>query len=161
MIAAIDQRPMTGRAFTARLVALSPDGVVPGKRYWLKAGSRRQRVLVRPTSLLDLSTGNWDDANLLPVNGIGVVELDFEDLAVFDAYETNRDTGAFILIDPESLNTVAGGMIDGKRSKTGRFDALPDARPRHNHPARAAAGGVSENRIRTGPCGRDQGDGAG
>jgi len=84
-------------------------------------------VLVRPTSLLDLSTGNWDDANLLPVNGIGVVELDFEDLAVFDAYETNRDTGAFILIDPESLNTVAGGMIDGKRSKTGRFDALPDA----------------------------------
>jgi len=127
MIAAIDQRPQTGRAFNARLVALSPDGIVPGKRYWLKAGSRRQRVMVRPTSQLDLSTGNWDDAPLLAMNGIGVVELDFEDMAIFDTYETNRDTGAFILIDPDSLNTVAGGMIDGRRSKSGRFDALPDA----------------------------------
>jgi hypothetical protein len=127
MIAAIDQRPQTGRAFTARLVALSPDGIVPGKRYWLKAGARRQRVMVRPTSALDLATGNWDDATFLPVNGIGVVELDFEDTAIFDTYETNRETGAFILIDPESLNTVAGGMIESKRSKSGRFDALPDA----------------------------------
>tara|TARA_R110002020_G_scaffold136630_1_gene304550 strand:+ start:18820 stop:20307 length:1488 start_codon:yes stop_codon:yes gene_type:complete len=126
MIAAIDQRPQTGRAFSARLVALSDDGIVPGKRYWLKAGSRRQRVMVRPTSALDLSSGNWDDAHFLPVNGIGTVELDFEDTAIFDAYETNRETGAFILIDPETLNTVAGGMIDGKRSKSGRFDALPD-----------------------------------
>jgi sulfate adenylyltransferase subunit 1 len=127
MIAAIDQRPQTGRAFIARMVALSPDGIVPGKRYWLKAGSRRQRVMVRPTSSLDLATGNWDDASFLPVNGIGVVELDFEDTAIFDTYETNRETGAFILIDPESLNTVAGGMIESKRSKSGRFDALPDA----------------------------------
>jgi sulfate adenylyltransferase subunit 1 len=127
MIAAIDQRPQTGRAFIARMVALSPDGIVPGKRYWLKAGARRQRVMVRPTSSLDLATGNWDDASFLPVNGIGVVELDFEDTAIFDTYETNRETGAFILIDPESLNTVAGGMIESKRSKSGRFDALPDA----------------------------------
>ncbi|MDF1608505.1 sulfate adenylyltransferase subunit CysN [Hoeflea sp. YIM 152468] len=127
MIAAIDQRPLTGRAFTARLVALSADGIVPAKRYWLKAGTRRQRVLVRPTSTLDLATGNWDDSHVVPVNCIGVVELDFEELAIFDPYETNRDTGSFILIDPETLNTVAGGMIDGKRSKPGRFDTLPDA----------------------------------
>jgi sulfate adenylyltransferase subunit 1 len=128
MIAAIDQRPQTGRAFTARLVALSPDGIVPGKRYWLKAGSAPPAGDGAPDLIaLDLATGNWDDATFLPVNGIGVVELDFEDTAIFDTYETNRETGAFILIDPESLNTVAGGMIESKRSKSGRFDALPDA----------------------------------
>ncbi|OCW58462.1 sulfate adenylyltransferase subunit CysN [Hoeflea olei] len=127
MIAAIDQRPMTGRAFAARLVALSAEGVAPGKRYWLKAGSRRQRVQVRPTSALDLATGTWENAGFLPMNGIGTVELDFEETAIFDSYETNRDTGAFVLIDPDTLNTVAGGMIDGRRSTSGRYDRLPDA----------------------------------
>jgi sulfate adenylyltransferase subunit 1 len=74
-----------------------------------------------------LRPGTGTTPLFLPVNGIGVVELDFEDTAIFDTYETNRETGAFILIDPESLNTVAGGMIESKRSKSGRFDALPDA----------------------------------
>ncbi len=127
MIAAIDQRPQVGQAYSARLVALSPDGIVPGKRYWLKAGSRRQRVSVRPTAALDLQTGKWQDALTLPVNGIGQAELDFDEAAIFDTYETNRETGAFILIDPETLNTVAGGMIDKKRSPGERLGTLPGA----------------------------------
>jgi sulfate adenylyltransferase subunit 1 len=119
MIVAIDQRPQTGTGFTARLVALSADPIEPGKRYWLKAGARRQRVSVKPTSMLDLSSGQWAPAKVLPLNSIGAAHLDFEDTAIFDAYETNRQTGAFILIDPDTNNTVAGGMIEGKRGATG------------------------------------------
>jgi hypothetical protein len=78
-----------------------------------------------------------------------VAELDFEDAAIFDTYETNRETGAFILIDPESLNTVAGGMIDKKRSKSGeRLGHPARRRSSHDHPARAAGGGVPEDRFR-------------
>jgi sulfate adenylyltransferase, large subunit len=122
MIAAIDQRPQTGVAFTARLVALSADAIEPGKRYWLKAGSRRQRVAVTPTSMLDLASGQWAPAKRLPLNAIGTAHLDFEETAIFDPYEVNRQTGAFILIDPDTNNTVAGGMIEGKRGATGGID---------------------------------------
>lgn len=119
MIVAVDHKPQTGTAFSARLVALSPDAIEPGKRYWLKAGSRRQRVQVRPTAQLDLTSGQWQPAGTLPLNAIGTAHLDFEETAIFDPYESNRQTGAFILIDPDTNNTVAGGMIEGKRSATG------------------------------------------
>ena len=115
MIVALDQRPQTGTAFSARLVALSSDAIEPGKRYWLKAGSRRQRVTVTPTQNLDLTSGKWQPATTLLLNAIGTANLDFDEAAIFDAYETNRQTGAFILIDPDTNNTVAGGMIQGRR----------------------------------------------
>ena len=116
MIVSIDSQPMQGLAFDAQLVALQPDGIEPGKRYWLKSGSRRQRVLVEPKLQLDLRSGGWTTAERLPMNAIGKVGLAFEEQAVFDTYEQNRSTGAFILIDPDTNNTVAGGMITARRS---------------------------------------------
>src|SRR5690606_6192432 len=65
---------------------------------------------------LDLKAGSWDDAERLPMNAIGKVHLAFEEQAVFDTYEQNRVTGAFILIDPDTNNTVAGGMVTARRS---------------------------------------------
>lgn len=120
VIVAIDGQPLTGLHFDAQLVALQPGGIEPGKRYWLKSGSRRQRVTLEPVSELELSTGKWKPhASALSMNAIGKVRLAFEEAAIFDAYEHNRATGAFILIDPDTLNTVAGGMITGKRSDVG------------------------------------------
>jgi sulfate adenylyltransferase subunit 1 len=116
MIVSIDSQPMQGLGFDAQLVALQPEGIEPGKRYWLKSGSRRQRVLVEPKLQLDLKAGNWNDTERLPMNAIGKVHLVFEEQAVFDTYEQNRSTGAFILIDPDTNNTVAGGMITARRS---------------------------------------------
>jgi len=120
MIATIDAQPQVGLAFDAQLVALQPGGIEPGKRYWLKSGSRRQRVSVQPSSLLDLKAGKWNRHDgALPMNAIGKVHLSFDEAAIFDAYELNRTTGAFILIDPDTNNTVAGGMIAGKRGDVG------------------------------------------
>ena len=119
MIVSIDSQPLTGLAFDAQLVALQPDGIEQGRRYWLKSGSRRQRVLVEPKLQLDLKSGSWNAADRLPMNAIGKVSLSFEEQAVFDTYEQNRSTGAFILIDPDTNNTVAGGMITGRRSELG------------------------------------------
>ena len=120
MIATIDAQPQVGLAFDAQLVALQPGGIEPGKRYWLKSGSRRQRVTVQPSSLLDLKSGKWNRHDgALPMNAIGKVHLSFDEAAIFDAYELNRTTGAFILIDPDTNNTVAGGMIAGKRGDLG------------------------------------------
>ncbi len=120
MIATIDAQPQVGLAFDAQLVALQAGGIEPGKRYWLKSGSRRQRVSVQPSSLLDLKSGKWTRHDgALPMNAIGKVHLSFDEAAIFDAYELNRTTGAFILIDPDTNNTVAGGMISAKRGDVG------------------------------------------
>jgi len=120
VIASLDGQPMTGLNFEGQMVALQPGGIEPGKRYWLKSGSRRQRVAVEPISQLDLQSGSWaPHASGLDMNAIGKVRLSFEEQAVFDTYEQNRSTGAFILIDPDTLNTVAGGMITAKRGELG------------------------------------------
>jgi len=120
VIASLDGQPMSGVSFEAQMVALQPGGIEPGKRYWLKSGSRRQRVAVEPISQLDLQSGSWaPHASGLDMNAIGKVRLSFEEQAVFDTYEQNRSTGAFILIDPDTLNTVAGGMITAKRGELG------------------------------------------
>lgn len=119
MIVAIDSQPQSGLSFDAQIVALQPEGIEPGKRYWLKSGSRRQRVQVQPIAQLELKTGAWAPAQSLWMNAIGKVRLSFDEAAVFDPYDQNRLTGSFILIDPESNNTVAGGMITGKRTDVG------------------------------------------
>jgi len=121
MIASVDAAPVSGLAFDAKLVALSEDGIAPGKRYWLKSSSRRQRVRVEPQSVLDLKSGRWGETESLPLNAIGKVHLTFDETAIFDPYEANRETGAFILIDPDTNNTVAGGMIT---AKSGRIDGI-------------------------------------
>ena len=117
MIASIEAQPQTGLAFDAQIVALQPGGIEAGKRYWLKSGSRRQRVSVQPVSQLNLKEGEWQAHEAsLPMNAIGKVRLSFDETAIFDSYEQNRATGSFILIDPDTNNTVAGGMISAKRS---------------------------------------------
>ncbi|MDA5638513.1 MULTISPECIES: sulfate adenylyltransferase subunit CysN [Agrobacterium] len=117
MIVSIEAQPQTGLAFDAQIVALQPGGIEAGKRYWLKSGSRRQRVSVQPVSQLNLKEGEWQaHETALPMNAIGKVRLSFDETAIFDPYEQNRATGSFILIDPDTNNTVAGGMIAGKRS---------------------------------------------
>ncbi|MDQ0455171.1 sulfate adenylyltransferase subunit CysN [Rhizobium paknamense] len=119
MIVSLEAQPLTGLAFDAQLVALQPGGILPNKRYWLKSGSRRQRVQVTPVSQLELKSGKWQPAESLAMNAIGKVHLSFDEKAIFDPYELNRTTGAFILIDPDTNNTVAGGMITAKRSDLG------------------------------------------
>jgi sulfate adenylyltransferase subunit 1 len=128
MIVSLDSQPQTGLAFDAQIVALQPDGIQPGKRYWLKSGSRRQRVQVQPVSRLDLKSGKWEQTeDAFAMNAIGKVHLSFDEAAIFDPYEQNRFTGAFILIDPDTNNTVAGGMITAKRSDLSGINAA-DAR---------------------------------
>jgi hypothetical protein len=45
------------------------------------------------------------------LNEIGLVDLETHRPLFFDAYSRNRATGSFILIDPLTNETVAGGMI--------------------------------------------------
>lgn len=116
MLAAPARPPLRGQSFQARLIVLNDDGLDPGKSFWLKSTGRRQSVQVKPEAVLDLASGDWRPASRLTVNQIADAELRFGETAIFDRYVDNRVTGAFILVDPESNETVAGGMISACRS---------------------------------------------
>jgi bifunctional enzyme CysN/CysC len=59
----------------------------------------------------DLETLKQTPATRLELNDIGRVTLSLQRPIYFDDYKKNRGTGAFILIDSLTNNTVAAGMI--------------------------------------------------
>lgn len=126
MITAQESAVASVRQADAKLVILTAQSLDPAKRYWLKAGSRQQRVRIKPHSTLNLADQTWSPANRLHQNAIATAVLQFEEEAVFDLYASNRTTGSFILIDPDTLNTVAGGMVTGGLVTSG-LDARNDS----------------------------------
>jgi sulfate adenylyltransferase large subunit len=93
-----DAMPHQSRRISAQAVALLPGGIQAGREYLMKHG----------TSLVSahLLSGT------LAMNGIGPIEIETTQPLHFDSYRENRFTGAFILIDRVSNNTVAAGMIE-------------------------------------------------
>ncbi len=114
--------PLSGWTFQANVVALDQAGIRPGREYWLKSSTRRLRVRIAVESQLDLQDNSWRRADQLTVNGIGKIKLEFAEEAFFDTYADNQNTGSFILIDPQTNNTIAAGMVIEKIGGVGQPD---------------------------------------
>ena len=50
--------------------------------------------------------------NSIKMNDIGNVIIKVQNDIVFDTYESNKVLGSFIIIDTDSNNTVAAGIIN-------------------------------------------------
>jgi bifunctional enzyme CysN/CysC len=61
----------------------------------------------------NVETFHREEADTFELNDIGRVELETADPLFIDPYKINRSTGNFILIDPDTNDTVAAGMIRG------------------------------------------------
>ena len=73
---------------------------------------RRRRSSTSSSTRVDVHTLDRDDRPAeLGLNDIGRVRLRTSRPLAFDAYDRNRATGAFILIDEATNDTVGGGMI--------------------------------------------------
>lgn len=85
-----------------------------GKRYLLKHTSRTTRCMIRGVGhKIDIDTLEADSSESgLTRNDIGRISLRTLQPIVCDPYRDNRETGAFILIDPDHHGTVACGMIE-------------------------------------------------
>ena len=83
------------------------------KVYALKHTTRNVRAMVTDLRYrLDIETMHRDlDATELHLNEIGRVVLRTTEPIFADDYRRNRVTGSFVLIDEDSHQTVAGGMI--------------------------------------------------
>ncbi len=108
------EAPRVLRRFGARLVWMDRAPLAVGGRYWLKHGTQTVRVTVEALdSRVDLATLKPTPSAKLAFNDIGTVRIAASRPLAADAYQANRATGSFILIDEATNHTVAAGMIDG------------------------------------------------
>jgi len=96
----------------ADLCWLSEEPLDLRRKYWLKHTTRQVAARVtKLDSLLDINTQERRPADALGLNGIARVTLNVQQPLAADAYDHIRATGAFILIDEVTHQTVAAGMI--------------------------------------------------
>jgi sulfate adenylyltransferase subunit 1 len=82
------------------------------RKYWIKHGTRQTAAKVtRVDTLLDINTQQRHPAEGLKLNDIARIGLTVQQPLAADAYDDIRATGAFILIDEVTHQTVAAGMI--------------------------------------------------
>jgi len=112
VLAPVQARPQVADQFAAHLVWMSPEPLLPGRSYLMKINHATLAATVTDLKhRIDGSLGKLA-AKTLSLNEIGVCNLSIGRAIAFDAYADNRATGAFILIDRASNETVAAGMID-------------------------------------------------
>jgi sulfate adenylyltransferase large subunit len=104
--------PVTDR-FDARLVWIGPDDLVPGRSCLIKLASVTARATIeQPFCAVDLETNRPAAAMRLAANDIGTVAVTLDRLIALDRYADCRDTGSFILIDAETCDTIALGIVE-------------------------------------------------
>jgi sulfate adenylyltransferase subunit 1 len=97
---------------SADLCWMADEPVDLRRKYWLKHGTRQTAARVTAIdSLLDINTQQRHPATGLKLNDIARVSLTVQQPLAADAYDAIRATGAFILIDEVTHQTVAAGMI--------------------------------------------------
>jgi sulfate adenylyltransferase large subunit len=114
LIAAVDAPPAASRDVRATLCWLGENPAHLGGRYLLKHTTRGERARLEAIDhTLQVETLEpRPGADTLGLNEIGRVSLRTSAELHFDPYASNRSTGAFILIDEASNETVGAGMIE-------------------------------------------------
>ena len=86
--------------------------MLPGRPYLMKIGTRTVGATVaQPKYKVNVNTLEHTAAKTLELNEIGVCNINVDRPVPFDAYDDNREMGAFILVDRFSNATVAAGML--------------------------------------------------
>jgi len=82
------------------------------RKYWIKHGTRQTMAKVKSIDdILDVNTQQRHAADGLKLNDIARIQIAVQQPLAADAYADIRATGAFILIDEVTHQTVAAGMI--------------------------------------------------
>jgi bifunctional enzyme CysN/CysC len=114
--------PVLARELEAILCWFVDSPLRAGDRLALKQTTRTVRATVQALhSRLDPETLDEHDSPVeLALNDIGTVTLRTSSVIVADAYAASRDSGAFILIDESTNDTVgAGTILDAREVKPG------------------------------------------
>lgn len=121
MLVKEDNLPLELQRFSAKVVWLNEQALDRGRSYLIKHTTQLARIDVEDVEfLVDLETLEEKPANRIEMNDIGQITIQAHNKMFLDPYQKNIATGAFIIIDPISNNTVAAGMVVGSASEQSR-----------------------------------------
>jgi sulfate adenylyltransferase subunit 1 (EFTu-like GTPase family)/uncharacterized membrane protein len=113
IIASPDHPPLVSDRIEARLFWMSRDPLRRGDRFVLKLGAQTVAAEIAAVhERIDLDTSLATGAAILEENDIGTITLQLDRQVAFDSYDVDRDTGGFILIDRQTCDTVAMGLVN-------------------------------------------------
>ncbi|MEZ5612905.1 MAG: sulfate adenylyltransferase subunit CysN [Rhodocyclaceae bacterium] len=114
MIIKTAEQPLTTKQVDATVCWLSETPMSPARTYLLRHTSREVKAKIAKIDYrLDVNTLKQESTATLAMNDIAQLTLKLAQPIFADAYDKNRSTGAFIIIDESTNNTVGAGMIDG------------------------------------------------
>ena len=104
--------PKVDRHFVANLVWMDETPMDPNTQFFIKQTTNTTKARVDEILYkIDVNTLERSKVNHFELNEIGRVIITTNKALFFDPYRKNRNTGAFVLIDPVTHNTCAVGMI--------------------------------------------------
>lgn len=109
-----EEDSLLSKEISAKLVWLDEKQSVPGGRYLLQSGTRMVQCKLQQIEAV-IPPENPEElleATNLKLNDIAKVAIKTAAPAFLDAFENNRLNGAFILINPQTNNTVGVGFSD-------------------------------------------------
>ena len=115
MLVAADDLPRVGRTLDAHVVWMAERPLDMDKSYLIKHTTQTARAQFNALHWkVDMDTLQQVQADGLALNDVGKVTITCHRALYYDDYQSNRGTGAFIVIDSLTNDTVAAGMIDAR-----------------------------------------------
>ena len=94
------------------VVWMAEQALVPGQSYEIKIAGKKTRARVDNIHYqVEINSLTQRVVESLPLNGIGLVDLTFDEPLVLDKYQENPVTGGLIFIDRLTNVTVGAGMV--------------------------------------------------
>lgn len=157
--------PEVGNGFEAMICWMSDKPAEVGKSYIIKHTTNSTRCFIEQIRYsINIDDLHRQDASSLKLNDVGRVSVKTIKPIIFDSFSRNKNTGSFIIIDEDTNNTVAAGIIlyktrvlekskDKKAGKVFWFTGLSGSGKS------TIADGVYEELVELGvPCQRLDGD---
>lgn len=112
VITSVDSPCEVADQFEAELVWMDGEQGYAGRQYHFQLGTSRANASITSLKLkYNINTFEELSAKSLELNDIATVKITLDHAIAFEAYETNKTMGAFVLIDRYTNATVAAGML--------------------------------------------------
>jgi len=114
MLVPSDEQPMVTKEIEGMVCWFSETPLSPARTYLVRHTTRTSKAKVAAIDYkVDVNTLAQEPATALAMNDIARIRLRLAQPLAVDPYSDNRATGAFIVIDETTNNTVGAGMVTG------------------------------------------------
>ncbi|MBT3475495.1 sulfate adenylyltransferase [bacterium] len=113
VIASLDYELKINQTILSQICWMGEEGLKLKTKYIMKHSNKNSKIIINKVlNKINIeSLKELESDEPFQMNDIGQVEIKIQNNIVYDTYESNKQLGSFIIIDIESNNTVAAGII--------------------------------------------------